>query len=507
MHPGKDLEKRLSPLGVLMERLDVPVVALSRHLHVDASLVSKWKTGARRLSERSSHLEGILTFFMEEGEEPSPLSLISQVTEVLGEFAPLKDLSSPQEVRQSLRGFLLGAPMETLPPKPLHATSDARIVIYEGDRERREAVSHLLEIAEAMPSPGRMFFLESEQYSWLLKDENYAVEWQRRLYRLLDRGFHISIIVCFTVYQEQFFHFFKLCSPLLFHHNLDWYHHEYYDENFLWFSFSILEHAYSLMGLSTEDGQCNTTVFTDMRSITQHKRVLSALRRSSRPFFTDFPMGRLLPSLGELLDSDWQKGLLFSFLPVPVFALMGFELIEEVLCDNGVRPARIRRCLRESRLLEEIVNRQTCPEEPGEIKMINVYQLEEMQRRVAEGGFMSCSLTLMTGCPVHVTLEQYGRGLQHVVRVMECNPNQETVLASKEDHNQLPGLNIWCKGGEWMIQMTPQGVRFCRENVVVSAASAALERCLRKIPPARKQQKLVKETLLKMAEELISYRK
>lgn len=46
-------ERKLSTLGYLMDRLGLSTAALSRRLHVDASLVSKWRSGSRRLSAKS----------------------------------------------------------------------------------------------------------------------------------------------------------------------------------------------------------------------------------------------------------------------------------------------------------------------------------------------------------------------------------------------------------------------------------------------------------------------
>ena len=118
-----------------------------------------------------------------------------------------------------------------------------------------------------------------------------------------------------------------------------------------------------------------------------------------------------------------------------MFAATDPALLEEILVDNGVGPAMIRRCLKENRLLDAIVERQT---RSGKALLFFIYQLEEMRRRIDEGGFESCSLTLMAGRPVRVNLDQYARGLLHVTRMMKRNPGAQVVLASEEDHNQLP---------------------------------------------------------------------
>ena len=46
-------EKKLSTLGYLMDRLGLSTAGLARRLHVVASLVSKWRSGNRRLHGKS----------------------------------------------------------------------------------------------------------------------------------------------------------------------------------------------------------------------------------------------------------------------------------------------------------------------------------------------------------------------------------------------------------------------------------------------------------------------
>ena len=39
--------RSLSPFGFIMNYLDIRTASLSRSIHVDPSLISKWKTGKR----------------------------------------------------------------------------------------------------------------------------------------------------------------------------------------------------------------------------------------------------------------------------------------------------------------------------------------------------------------------------------------------------------------------------------------------------------------------------
>ena len=134
------------------------------------------------------------------------------------------------------------------------ALCTAEIAIYTSGEGRRQAISDLLEIAEAMETPGELFYVDSEQTGWLLEDTAYAREWVVRMVRLLDRGFVFKAALHFSVSVDKFVAFFQLCSPLIFHRNAQWYYHQYYDENIYWFSFFILEHAMSIAGIFSTMG-------------------------------------------------------------------------------------------------------------------------------------------------------------------------------------------------------------------------------------------------------------
>ena len=123
------------------------------------------------MSEHSVHFGAVLDFFVGEDEGRT-----SRVVEVLKELNPLDSLDNEGAARSRLQSFLLGGaspPLEPAGPETFCAAAIAKVLIYEGGRGRRDAVSELLDLAEAMPEPGRIVFTECEQYRWLLEDPQY----------------------------------------------------------------------------------------------------------------------------------------------------------------------------------------------------------------------------------------------------------------------------------------------------------------------------------------------
>ena len=75
----------------------------------------------------------------------------------------------------------------------------AEIAVYTSGEGRRQAISDLLDVAEAMEMPGEMLYVDSEQSRWLLEDPVYAQEWVGRMLGLLDRGFIFRAALHFSV--------------------------------------------------------------------------------------------------------------------------------------------------------------------------------------------------------------------------------------------------------------------------------------------------------------------
>lgn len=76
-------ERKLSTLGYLMDRLGLSTAALARRLHVDASLVSKWRSGSRRLSAKSVYFDEVCRMLLEQ----NPMAL----ADALRSLVPLEE--------------------------------------------------------------------------------------------------------------------------------------------------------------------------------------------------------------------------------------------------------------------------------------------------------------------------------------------------------------------------------------------------------------------------------
>lgn len=479
------MEAKLSSLGYLMDRMGVSTAALARRLHVDASLVSKQRSGNRQLSGKSPYFQKVVEFFLEQDSS----ALIS----ALRPLAPL-ELSEIEENTSILLHSLLSDRQFTV-PKAYTTSSEllctAEISLYNKGAGRREAFSVLLDQAEAMSQPGELLFIDTEQGLWLLEDEEYAKTWVQRVTALLDRGFHARIALHFTVETARFATFFRLCSPLIFHRNARWFCHQYYDENIYWFSFFILEHAMSIVGMSMGKEPITTTVFTDTYSILQHKSVVEMVIGSCTPMFQDYTPTQGAELVQMLAPRNPSIQTLYSFLPAPAFVAVDSALFNEILKDNQIRGSAALRCQKANALLREAMEAQLQREDGY---FIQILQIAEMTRRANEG-FVSTSLSLLSGKPVKISPRQYSMGLKELLSRLKQHHRFRVLLCTEQDRIHLPVMNCWCRGASWLVQMDQKGFRLCENPTMVSAATVALEQGWRRIPPDRKDKEAVINTL------------
>lgn len=513
-------EKKLSTLGYLMDRLGLSTAGLARRLHVDASLVSKWRSGNRRLHVKSVYFEDICEMFLEQDR--------AALCDALRSLIPLEEAKAPMDTAILLRRVLTDRHF-TVPRAftlRTEAVCTAEIAVYTSTEGRRQAISDLLDVAEAMEEPGEMLYVDSEQSRWLLEDTAYARTWVRRMLKLLDRGFTFRAALHFSVSVDRFVSFFQMCSPLIFHRNAHWYYHQYYDENIYWFSFFILEHAMSVTRMSMATDQTSTTVFTDAYSILQHRNVFHMVLTSCRPMFTELTIDMEHETISGLdcLAREGEK--LLSYLPAPAFMTVEESLMNDILQENGISGLAALRCRQVNRFLRRMTQGQlegghpaagrgeegclaegqleggglpTHPPGTGE-EIIQILQLGEMKRRIRTR-FVSTSLSLICGRQVVISPLHYARGLEELAGRMEQFPSYRLFLADGTDDICLPDINCWCHGTSWMVQMDAQGFRVCRESTLSGAAYITLEQGWRRVPPACKDR----DAVLSVLRSLIGY--
>lgn len=479
-----------------MESLDIPTSTLARCLHVDASLVSKWKSGDRKLGKNSVYFSDTITFLMSPQVRDSVLG-------ILKESYPGEKMENDADISKLLTSFLLTCHFQQRQvnknSRPLCTTD---VSVYDKGEGRRQAISDVLDIAESMQTPREILFIDCEQYRWLLEDEEYASVWVKRMIQLLERGFHARFVVHFSSGQEAFIKFFRLCGTLFFHKNVHWYRHQYYDDEIHWFSFFILENTMSVMGISMSVDHSYTAVFPDPFSIMHHKAVVESVIRSSEPFFENYSPDMAEDLMKKIASVSRLGTILYAYLPVPALISSGDRIIGNVLTENEINNDTTNRCIGLCREFSRLQMRAVEPYMEKHGKIINIFQLDRMERCVYNVPFTSRSLSLLAGKEITAKQEHVAESFDYLADSLKDNEHCSAALASELDFTQITEMNCWCEKDRWLLQMDKDGYRFCDEANLATAATTIFERSYKRIPSCRKTKDDVVALIKRLADEI-----
>lgn len=492
--------RTLSMIGFFIDSLRIKTVSMAAALHVDASLISKWKSGKRVLTDKSMYFDDVIAYFLEQNRSLGGQELEAAVQEI----CPHADVSDEQHVEQQLRKILSGSTEQrTTIPHGFTSEWNSAIptLLFEGRDGRREAVFRLLDYAEHMTATGELLFLDLEEYAWLTEQPQYAQQFTQRMLSLLKKGFRAKFVLQNSTYHLGIQRLLYTASPLIFHRNVEWYCCEYHERNTINLSLFILNRAASLMGISVAGTEPTSMLMMDSTAVIHHELFIQQMIQNSRPLFQAFQPCDFTDMLQNICTFHL-SGAFYAYLPSPAFLTARESLLRDILSENGISEQDIQQYLTLNAVFRADISHsqseQTAPQKP----FIYLFQLEEMQRRVQGDTFVSWSLSLLHGHDIYVSKKQYAQELRDLADDLTRHPNMRVAFVSETDDIALPAINCWCRQNQWMVQMDRAGFRFSNEMEMIAAASMVLDDCLQKIPPVRKDPQSVQKFLLELAAEL-----
>lgn len=493
-------KRTYSPLGYIMNFMGIHTLQMAQAIHVDASLISKWKTGNRSFSDKTLYFEDVVNYILHQAKVTDNRSL----KKVIINFYPHEKITE-NNIEKFLRQILSDKKdidANFFSNQLLFAnTNTVSTVVFENNTGKREAIKKLLDYTETLPVPGELLFLDAEEFSWLLEDKDFAHEFCQRIVTLLDKGFKAKFIIHYASYREKFIKFFITCSPLIFNRNITWYYCHYFNPTIFNISFFILNKAVSMVSLSSNGGYSTTTIFTDISVVLRHKDLVCDTLRHCSLFFTDFKLFQFENLLNDLYKSS-HFGAFYSFLPVPAIFSLNKNLLIEILRDNNLEQKDIDFCLKINDKFRKIISQYFLSGKNKNNPFIYIFQLEKLLNRAYSKPFVSTSLTLFCNRNIILTPQQYAKVIRSLANDLEIYPNLQIFLASKKDKFFLPSINCWCQENSWMIQMDKTGFRFSDDASIISAAITSFILNIQHIPPIRREKSSVKKYLLNIAEEI-----
>ncbi|MDH7478926.1 MAG: helix-turn-helix transcriptional regulator, partial [Syntrophomonadaceae bacterium] len=201
-------------LSLLMALLGVSNSTLARALSVDASLVSRWRTGTRTPTKNSSYIEAIADYFAGQAKKDyqkaalceiiglppekrqENISLISKLLHawLAGEAASAGELVEGFVGRlEAFRGAKGGLP-SVAAGREAPSGKPHRAEVFYGIEGKRRGVIRFLSAVVAQNKPGVLLLYSDESIEWFTADRGFLAEFVSLFFDVIARGNRVKIV-------------------------------------------------------------------------------------------------------------------------------------------------------------------------------------------------------------------------------------------------------------------------------------------------------------------------
>ena len=213
-------EKSYTQLSLILDHLFIKSKDMASAIHVDASMVSRWRTGKRMLNNRSEHYANIIAFILDWDERMSYQNIIS----FLIDYYPSHSYETREEVKDAIdmwlseKNITSGSPSShaLVPPQ----ASNIGLNVLETTIQKKNAMLFLLDVAVSLSDNRNLYILLDTFVDKLLSEEKFYNNWIERLKAATAKGVTVHFIYSSYFLSSSIINmdnFLKLCFSQNYH--------------------------------------------------------------------------------------------------------------------------------------------------------------------------------------------------------------------------------------------------------------------------------------------------
>lgn len=331
---------------------------LARGINVDASLVSRWKSGERKISQNSPHIPALATYFLrlnayqyqkayldriidshlpeadksdearrihvladwliseEPPEQPVQSEQASQLSNSAALIANMADLLSvngqPRFPAAPETGFEPGnMETETTPPA---GDMTCESLVFQGRQGRRRSVLMFLRQILASGNKKELLLISEDDMAWLLEDPGFTREWALLLKQVIETGHKVTIIHVVNRRAGEIMNVLNYWMPLHLAGHIDSYYYPLYIEREIRQTMFIVRDELALISTTTAEFNENelTYLFRDEISVNGYARIYDYFLKECRPLFSVYSRQQAADFYKNILDIRGKGGSVYN---------------------------------------------------------------------------------------------------------------------------------------------------------------------------------------------------
>lgn len=492
-------------IGLLLDHLNITTKELGNFIGVDRSLVSKWRTGTRKIDIHSPYFNKILDLMLLKNQQSNNHILEGLFCDIYSYF----DSTTADEciLRRYIKRMILNNDFSKSYIETSHSNKDftylATIPIYNGEDGKQKAIVELLDFVLIQKKHLRLSFIFSYiSNAILFEDEIFRRVWIDKVISILAKGHTINLL--FSPHNIDKLILFL--SPVLFHKNFHLYRINNIDDKLLRFSLHIVHNHMIVYTLkqTQKDNADYTSVFVDQLSIAAYTHLAEnyllnstlILKKLAADLFYKYQNSSNLALNIDTYLSLHSSTYFYNLHPSNI--LMSEELYTEILQNNITNISEVQNALMHySKRLNEFNHSLHTNEVIHFYPLQNLLKLNRQDIATYETPHTAFYPALK------LTSEQFKRHLQHIIQLLKQHSNFKICLTSNFLFPSNPSLYCWCRTNDTVVMFdhnNPLNPLLSDEATFVNSISTLFEHQFMYIPSDFKD----KDKVIQLLEELSS---
>lgn len=492
-----------SRLAYLMDSLGVTGRDLANALHVDYSLVSKWRNNSRRLSNRSNHLKKTAEHLLLLDEAVDYLHIRRALN---GQYEDSHTIPYEALLRYLCRWLSESASpgdyASIIGSDKSQNAYTSHFDVYGGNHGRRCAVIRFLDYVLTMPTGQELFLLSQEDMSWMLEDREFLVAWENKLTQSLARKNTITIVHTLDREFKDLTLILAKWLPLHMTGLIKSYFHPRYVDTKIKHTMFLLKNSFVILGNQPGHDQESryTACFTDPATIKQSEAVYHAFLSECRPLFTSHPMKPVDKLLQMLLEAQDKSDNTYLYSPFPALTTMPEQTLAEILEANDAADNTKGLCMEYFAASQRsfLQNLRT-------FSARHIYNLATLQQAITTlEPVVSPDLSLIAGKPIIMTQNHLRAHIRSLLTLLQREDNFSLGFSTSNAQVQLPDIGLWVQESGVALSSTMVNSQYgpfylmADEPTMVSAFYAFCDNMWLSLPRVNREKKQVVEKLKRL---------
>ncbi|MDD2579315.1 MAG: helix-turn-helix transcriptional regulator [Eubacteriales bacterium] len=496
------MNQTTSRLALLMQLLGVTGRELGIALHVDHSLVSKWKNNHRPIPVRSGMLSRIADYLIMVDTKNG-----HQVIQSL--LVPPDFGSGPLPVND-LHGLLtqwLRDPAQAgrqLPGNSEQYWLDrdhyvCPVEIFQGESGRRQAVLQIFQTLLRQPAPSEILIMSQEDRAWIDEDPEFSRKLRQLVIQVSEKGHRITIIYWLGQQHSSLLNIIHEWLPLQLQQRITSYYSPVYRPFAMPLTLYVIPEQAAIYGLMAhpQHKQRHSMLFRDSITIQHLKLLYESYLAGCQPLLESYDRSQLPRVLKQIVRAsrDIENKPVFAQMALPSVLLLPQSDARDLLSPDHQQAIFALMTQADPQLPEQASQIQIRRKaEPSRYVFSSTAIRNALQQPEVADEFLS----LLANRPVRLSVAVFRQLLMTAASHLRNDPQMSIALINDEQFQSDSWQNLLLLHGDLLTawnSRSPGIILTARESTLLHAFNLYTDRRWQQIPTICRDRDQVIEQL------------